>query len=340
METGTSTLKSSKANQPSWKRILSIVFFFVFLFFYWQAFTGPLSPDFLRLQTPQDIQEAVDRQTAFAFAQQHQMIQPGLNQNLLGRLSITVAQARLVKNYGLTRMDPYVRIRVGHFIYETQTDPNGSKNPRFNRVLHTQLPNGVKSIYVEIYDERSFTMDELIAWAEIRIPDAVLGGETVESWYPLTGKSGDGMEGQINLVMSFSTQPVYPYSSAAPPVVVVPNVSGMPAAVAVTHQVPPQVQPIPQQPVVLSEADIQQIAEMFPNVDKEVIKSVGEANRGSREATINSLLAMTNWSRQCRQNRKKITCNAFSINQSFFIMLFKCQLDPLLYRCSVLFLFM
>ena len=124
--------------------------------------------------------------------------------NVQGRLSITVAQAKLVKNYGLSRMDPYVRLRVGHFVYETQTDPNGGKNPHWNRVIHTQLPTGVHSIYLEIYDECNFTMDELIAWAEIKIPDVVLRGETHEDWCPLSGKQGDGLDGMVDIVLSFN----------------------------------------------------------------------------------------------------------------------------------------
>lgn len=60
------------------------------------------------------------------------------------------------------------------------------------------------NIYLEIYDECSFTMDELIAWAHIPISQAVLNGETHDEWYQLSGKQGDGMEGMINLVLSYS----------------------------------------------------------------------------------------------------------------------------------------
>lgn len=66
------------------------------------------------------------------------------------------------------------------------------------------VPQGVNTISIEIYDERSFMMDELIAWTQIQIPKQVLLGETHEEWYPLNGKQGEGVEGMINLVMSYT----------------------------------------------------------------------------------------------------------------------------------------
>lgn len=118
-------------------------------------------------------------------------------------------------------------------------------------------------------------------------------GETHEDWYPLSGKQGEGVEGMINLVLSYSGAPqTYLYPQAAvPPLMVVPNVGGM-------TQRPLQVYPAPAaaavpQPVpVLSESELKQIEEMFPNIDKEVIKTVYEANRGNKDGTINSLLQM------------------------------------------------
>lgn len=262
-----------------------------------RVFVGDLPQDFLRISaTSQQQQEAADQQTALAL--QQQLIGSSVVQNPTGRLNITVAQAKLVKNYGMTRMDPYVRIRVGHCVYETHTDPNGGKNPSWNKVIQCLLPQGVNSIYLEIYDECSFTMDELIAWAQIPIPKAVFNGETLDEWYPLNGKQGDGLEGTINLVLSYSSVPVNPYGvygNPVAPIMMVPSTGSSLyglrpyAPVQVYAQAP---QPVVQ-PVQLSEADLKQIEEMFPNMDKEVVKSVYEANQGNKDATINSLLQMS-----------------------------------------------
>ncbi|CAH2055642.1 unnamed protein product, partial [Iphiclides podalirius] len=261
---------------------------------------GPLPAGFLRAD---GTVENVDADYQAALALQQQLCGatvPAAGPPLTARLSITIAQAKLSKNYGLTRMDPYVRLRVGHCIYETHTDPSGGRTPRWNKVIHCLLPPGVNSIYLEIFDECSFTMDELIAWTHINIPQAVLNGETHENWYPLNGKQGDGKEGMINLVLSYSVGPAA--VATFPPVLVVPS-TGMgyaampvypaphPGPLAATHPHPPH--PQQQPPQQISAEQLQQIEEMFPSIDKDVIKSVLEANNGNKDATINSLLQMS-----------------------------------------------
>jgi toll-interacting protein len=269
-----------------------------------RAFLGPLPATFLRLDVPltqQQQQEDADQQAALALQQAHAVPQ-AIDPRTVGRLSITIVQAKLVKNYGMTRMDPYVRLRVGHEVYETQTATNGGKNPHWNKVIQCWLPVGVNQIYVEIYDECSITMDGLIAWEHIKIPPQVIqNGETHEDWYTLSGKQGDHQEGMINMVFSHTNQ-CRPYMPTAAPVMMVPTASsnvvfGMPRySQAGNVYTAPPVAAIP--PVVIpstlpqAETELQQIAEMFPNVDKEVIKSVYDANRGKKDVTINSLLQM------------------------------------------------
>ncbi|XP_063366219.1 toll-interacting protein-like [Cydia amplana] len=259
---------------------------------------GPLPAGFLRADGDTAADNAMDADYQAALALQQQLCGaqvPAAGPPLTARLSITIAQAKLVKNYGLTRMDPYVRLRVGHCIYETHTDPSGGKTPRWNKVIHCLLPPGVNSVYLEIFDECSFTMDELIAWTHITIPQAVLNGETHEDWYPLNGKQGDGVEGMINLVLSYSVGPAA--VATFPPVLVVPSTGMGYAAMPVYPQqqpmLPPQQRVHPPPPPPITPEQIQQIEEMFPSMDKEVIKSVLEVNHGDKDATINSLLQMS-----------------------------------------------
>jgi toll-interacting protein len=108
----------------------------------------------------------------------------------------------------------------------------------------------------------------------------------------------------IDLVLTFTSASdiVAARPGAVPqqPVVFVPNISGRALPVYVQQQPPPQqqqqvIQQPPPQPILpMTEEDIANLMEMFPSVDKDVIKSIGEANRGNKEATINSLLQLTN----------------------------------------------
>ncbi|CAD5209692.1 unnamed protein product [Bursaphelenchus xylophilus] len=225
-----------------------------------QVVVGTLAEDFLRMPTTSG--------TAFTGApldpatQFYSFIPP----NTRGRLVLKIVEAKLTKNYGLVRMDPYVRLRVGNAVFETHTCVNGGKTPVWNRVINAYLPIGVESVYVQIFDERSFTQDECIAWAHIILPDGVFGQETVDEWYSLSGPQGEGKEGVLNIVTSFTPVVTQEAQPEEPRIGVNSNL----------------------------EEDVTNIKEMFPEVDVEVIKTVMESNNYNREATVNALIEINN----------------------------------------------
>lgn len=140
-------------------------------------------------------------------------------------------------------------------------------------------------------------MDELIAWTDIVIPEAVFRGETHEDWHPLSGKQGEDLEGFINLVLSFA-----PHSNTQQPIMGGPTVfeRPMPVYISTPQQYPPGTMVVTQTPAQppmpapqFNEADFAQITEMFPNMEKDVVKSIYEVNHFNKDITINSLLQLS-----------------------------------------------
>ncbi|KAI0229582.1 Toll-interacting protein [Lamellibrachia satsuma] len=255
-----------------------------------QVMLGDLPQDFLRVPSTPQGQQLMNtvQPTTYSFSQVNQT-----------KLTVTVVQAKLAKNYGFTKMDPYCRLRIAHSVFETPTAHNGAKSPNWNKTLNCYVAEGVDSIYVEIFDERAFTMDERVAWTHVQIPESVFSGETSDDWYLLNGQQGDAREGMINLVISYSKVPVQQMVVPQPMMYTTgqPSMVMAPPAMPVYYQQPGvpggYVMP-PSQPAGprFTEEDVKQIQEMFPDTDTDVVRSLLETNMGNKDMTINNLLAM------------------------------------------------
>jgi len=272
-----------------------------------KAVIGPLPESFLRIPGVDDepmTAEERDREMAAVLQKQLAMenpsIVPGLQANVVGRLTITVVEAQLAKNYGVTRMDPYARVRLGHNVYETPTCQNGAREPKWNKTINCFLLAGAKNLDVEIYDECTFSPDSLVAHTTVPIPNSVMNcQQMVDDWWPLSGQEGPEKEGMIHLILSM--QPIPPGSALyAPQMGVAPNAAGgkpMAYTTAYHPHVGPQqqaqgLQQVPSEPPTISKEDLDEFSKMFPAIDKSIIQAVFSDCRGDKEETVNRLLSM------------------------------------------------
>ncbi len=56
--------------------------------------------------------------------------------------------------------------------------------------------------------QRYLALDDRVAWAYYEFHEDLFKGETVEDWVPLSGKMGEGQEGNINVILSLQASTV------------------------------------------------------------------------------------------------------------------------------------
>lgn len=216
-----------------------------------------------------------------------------------GLLTVELVQARLAKNYGFMRMDPYVRLSVGIDHLDSAVCPNGGKEPRWNERIQIGVPTGYTTLTLEIFDQSTLGGDKLIATGTVSLERLLSGGPPYEDWFPLSGQQGEDKEGQINMHLSYAPcLPAAPYGFA--PFAPAPFPGPFPLApyAPVPYAQPfppapyPAPAPLPPAPPRTSEADISGLCDMFPGLGREVVETVLIANRGDREATVTALLAL------------------------------------------------
>eukprot|EP00056_Hartaetosiga_gracilis_P008900 m.127687 g.127687 ORF g.127687 m.127687 type:complete len:256 (-) comp13014_c5_seq4:2659-3426(-) len=234
---------------------------------------------------------------------------------------VHVFKARLVKNYGLMKMDPYVRLFLGPNSGQTPISEKGGKEPRWNSRLDLPFPRESKMLEVEVYDSRTLG-DKKIAWMDLDVSTPNYLSQPEEKWYHLSGAHGD-KEGIILLSIHVLTVAL-PQMPIVPPLVrclcfvfvlfccilffilcvtdfffklmqgLLPY-QPMMFPPPMQQMQPPQMRQQQQQPPPqpqLNPQHVQQLKEMFPDLDNGVIETVLLSSGNDFNKALTSLLEM------------------------------------------------
>lgn len=167
--------------------------------------TGQLPDDFLRLTERVPVPRHPTSHGLDPAFGTHAMHQPRQ-----GIIRMNVLQAKLAKNYGFVKMDPFCRFISGPFHKATSVCVKGGKEPRWNQILDIPVLYGTENIRVEMYDMGTFS-DSMIAWGDIDISE-LEPAIPLEKWFHLSGKQGEDKEGVILLRLVLQPTAVPPLS--------------------------------------------------------------------------------------------------------------------------------
>ncbi|CAF0780804.1 unnamed protein product [Rotaria sordida] len=238
---------------------------------------GDLPSDFLRIQL-------VESQVYGPSIFQQELDE---NSNFLGYLTVTIAEAKLIKNsgpLGLLRMDPYVRFQIGPISHETPTASGGGKNPQWNVSYRIALFKGMDKIHIELFDQRSFTEDSFIGECVIEIKHEVIDGRTHQHWYPLMGHETNANENQGDILVIMSLTPMI---SDQPPTIENSSLVNSSTGSSSTSS---QSNSIIESTPIYSSDDIRTIEEMFPAIDRQTIIDLMDKHGGNKDLVVNHLL--------------------------------------------------
>ena len=57
--------------------------------------------------------------------------------------------------------------------------------------------------------QRYFSLDDRIAWGYYEFSTDLLSERTIEEWVALSGKQGEGQEGHIHIIISFTVRSLF-----------------------------------------------------------------------------------------------------------------------------------